>query len=1064
MKSSKRVRKVVKWALWVLASLVALLTIAISVAMYFVFTPERLTPMVEKLANEYVTTDVKIKGVELTFFSSFPDFSISIDTLEIAHQSDSIPPLLYTEYCMASLKAKALLKGDLIVNEVTLRGAKVNLYVDSLIGPLKVFKLPIDTTEVDTLSLSDPYMIALRDVKMESSSVTIDDRRQGFYSRLDSIDMELSARISDRKVGMDVVLALPDIFVEHYGERYADHESLKMSVRANYVYDSLKLNIARADVQLNAIDFSANGTLEADSTFERFFVDIFSTLKSPSLSEFTRLIPSSLMPSSEPLHTDGMVDMAFSVKGEYSEDFLPIIEAEITAEDLRARYASRKVSIDDIDCRADVVVDFNDSRNSYAEVENFRFRSSGIVDIGLSGRVTDILDDPLFDVKLSTDVNFNRFSELFPLDEAITLQGTNKSDLEVKLLLSDILDSNYAKFYVSGESTFSDMVVYVAAEAFAEDSTSTGALFMDVEKGSFLFGENVRKDNDSRTLLSTVSLAGVGLKDQDGQFVVLSDVNMVAGANFDNLSKEINGVGVSMAVNGIALGVEEQLDIMLDSTTVKFTYSPKTLEREPHITGLFTTKNAFAYEVEGNSEVKLSGGQMEFDLLKTGRRKWTSKGELSFSNFDLASDLFPLDIAIVRSKISVEENNIKLSNTRVKMGESAIVATGNVQNLFRVLFAPNQNQNQQQGQKQKQKQNRKKKQEQVKLQGSLTLRSRSLNLTELLDAVSQSVLLSDSTTTEEVEVTPQSARTRPEVAQQRPKKNEGFRGDSSLRVNRAVRDTTHRRHQMPPPAESSIFLVPKNIDFDLKLNLAHIIYEGGSIDSLKGNAKITDGVVTLEKLTLQAIGAHATSSMTYSNVDRRNSRLLLDLSLKEVDINRIGELLPSVDTLMPMIRSFEGRVDFDVRAAGLMNDRDGLSMATLRAAIDMQGRDLVLMDSETFTLLSKKLLFKNKDRNLIDSLAVSVIADSSKVDVLPFTIGIDRYSAIVGGSQVIDDDYNVSYDYNVSIIKSPLPFKAGVDIIGDLEDYNFDITRAKLKHTDFVEQRRLFEEFAGSIE
>lgn len=1059
MKSRKRVKRVVKWTLWVLASIVALLTIALSVAMYFVFTPERLTPMVEKLARDYVTTDVKIKGVELTFFSSFPDFSISIDTLEIAHQSDSIEPLLYTEYCMASLKAKALLKGDLIVNEVTLRGANVNLYVDSLIGPLKVFKLPEDTTEVDILSSSDPYMIALRDVKMESSSIIIDDRRQGFYSRLDSIDMELSARISDRKVGMDVVLSLPDIFVEHYGERYADHESLKMSVRANYVYDSLKLNIARAEMELNAIEFTTVGTLEADSTFERFFVDLSSTLMSPSLSEFTRLVPSSLMPSRETLHTDGMIDMAFSVKGEYSEDFMPIIEAEITAENLRARYASRKVSIDDIDCRADVLVDFNDPVNSYAEIENFRIRSSKIVDIACSGRVTDMLGDPFFDVKLSTDINFNRFSELFPLDETITLQGTNKSDLEVKLSLSDIMDSNYAKFYVSGESTFSDMVVYVAEEAFAEDSTSTGALFVDIEKGSFLFGENVRADNDSRTLLSTVSLTGVGLKDQEGQFVVLSDMNMVAGANFDNLTKEINGVGVSMAANGIVMGIEEELDVTLDSTTVKFTYSPKTLGRQPHITGLFTTKNALAYQVEGNSEVTLKGGQMDFELEQTGRRKWDSKGELSFQNFDLATDLFPLDIAIAKSKISVEQNNIKLSNTRVVMGESAIVATGSVQNLIRVLFAPTPKQNQKQ---QNQNQNQKKPQEQVKLQGQLTLRSRSLNLTELLDAVSQSVLLSDSTSTEEV--TPQSERTRPQMADgSQRKRNEGFKGDSSLRVNRVARDTTHRR-RMPPPTESSIFLVPKDIDFDLKLNLAHIIYEGGSIDSLRGNATISDGVVTLEKLSLQAIGAHATSSMVYSNVDRRNSRLLLDLSLKEVDINRIGELLPSVDTLMPMIRSFEGRVDFAIRAAGLINDRHGLSMATLRAAIDMDGRDLVLMDSETFTSLSKKLLFKNKDRNLIDSLSVSVIADSSKVDVLPFTIGIDRYSAIVGGSQVIDDDYNVSYDYNVSIIKSPLPFKAGVDITGDLEDYNFDITRAKLKHTDFVEQRRLFDEFVNSIE
>lgn len=79
-------------------------------------------------------------------------------------------------------------------------------------------------------------------------------------------------------------------------------------------------------------------------------------------------------------------------------------------------------------------------------------------------------------------------------------------------------------------------------------------------------------------------------------------------------------------------------------------------------------------------------------------------------------------------------------------------------------------------------------------------------------------------------------------------------------------------------------------------------------------------------------------------------------------------------------------------------------------------------------------------------------------------MSIDRYQAIIGGSQVIDpDSFDVNYEYNVSIIKSPLPFKAGVDINGDLYDFSFKITTAKLKKTDFDEQRAIYESYRDSI-
>ncbi|MGL5206585.1 MAG: hypothetical protein ACRC8T_03635, partial [Acidaminococcaceae bacterium] len=50
----------------------------IAFAINFVFTPEKLTPAVLEIANKSLNAQLKIKRVELTFFSTFPRLGLQI--------------------------------------------------------------------------------------------------------------------------------------------------------------------------------------------------------------------------------------------------------------------------------------------------------------------------------------------------------------------------------------------------------------------------------------------------------------------------------------------------------------------------------------------------------------------------------------------------------------------------------------------------------------------------------------------------------------------------------------------------------------------------------------------------------------------------------------------------------------------------------------------------------------------------------------------------------------------------------------------------------------------------
>ena len=58
-----------------------------------------------------------------------------------------------------------------------------------------------------------------------------------------------------------------------------------------------------------------------------------------------------------------------------------------------------------------------------------------------------------------------------------------------------------------------------------------------------------------------------------------------------------------------------------------------------------------------------------------------------------------------------------------------------------------------------------------------------------------------------------------------------------------------------------------------------------------------------------------------------------------------------------------------------------------------------------------------------------------------FLVELDRYKAAIGGRQGLD----MNFEYHISILKSPLPFKAGVNISGDPQKMKFRIGKAKYK-------------------
>lgn len=241
-----------------------------------------------------------------------------------------------------------------------------------------------------------------------------------------------------------------------------------------------------------------------------------------------------------------------------------------------------------------------------------------------------------------------------------------------------------------------------------------------------------------------------------------------------------------------------------------------------------------------------------------------------------------------------------------------------------------------------------------------------------------------------------------------------------------------------------LIVIPKNLLVNATLDVKNIGYSNLSIDTLCASVKVQDRVA-------QISGARAVSNMGsmgfegfYSTQSKEDISAGFDLTMEDITAEDVVALIPAVDSLMPMLTAFKGKLGCTLSATTEIDTLMNLKPSTLNGVLRIQGQGLTLEDDEAIQKLVKLLMFKNKENWQIDSMTVEGIVSDSVLEIFPFVLKVDRYTLALSGVQNLD----TSFKYHISVIKSPLPFRIGLNIKGNLEKYKFGIGKAKYKSAD----------------
>lgn len=366
---------------------------------------------------------------------------------------------------------------------------------------------------------------------------------------------------------------------------------------------------------------------------------------------------------------------------------------------------------------------------------------------------------------------------------------------------------------------------------------------------------------------------------------------------------------------------------------------------------------------------------------------WTSLGTIDFGEAKIQLPMYQLPIELSDVRFLHKKRTINIEKMHVRAGRSTANITGSVRNLYGALY------------------------EGKRLSTKLNVAADTLNFNELVGAVV------------------------PE--EMRLAANDIESDSDSLSVN--ISTPTHSVETDSIP--SRLIILPPKLRVAFGLTAKHLIWNKLNFNNVRSNVEVRRQALHLTNFTFDQGRAHTIITMAYKPRPQGEAAdVKCFMRWERADIAHLVRSL-DLDTILPVLSPLRGELDCYLAAEVEVDTAWNFDLSRSRAAAHLSGKQMTVMDTENFAKISKVLMFKNKKENVIDTVSLNVLIENGKVEILPFVANVDRYRAVIGGTQ----DFDMNLDYHVSIIKSPLPFKAGVNLTGTTDNLAIDVTRAKLK-------------------
>ena len=959
---------------WSLLGLFGAIIIALSIACYLIFTPARLTAIAHQVADQYVTCEYELDEVELTYFSTFPYFGVSVKDVCLINpmegaQSDT---LVAVPELLVSLKLIDAIHGNICIKRFHLRDATANIYIaaDGTTN-FDVFKSEDDEEEEEDEGGWQLKSVRWEeDLKVSARHLSFVDEKDTIAASLDEASIVLASQKRDDLDGARLDLSAQHVCATLKGEEYA--QDLELRLHLPVYYKNLEhVYIDKAKLQVNDFGLLLDGEAGTPDLSSGVYTcdATVSTDGTWQIQEILALVPERFKASLKDIKVDGLMALEANVKGTYADSIMPVLTAHLDIKEGKGAYKPLPYTVRDLQLDADARLDLNKQQPSTVSINKLSAKTKESR-IAAKGKVEDLLEDMLLDLHLDIDANLPDFAYFMPKE--MDLKGQTKGKANAKIRLSDLSEMRLEKGTIDADLTLTDI-------AYTMDSMEATLPYTKAK----VFIPN---KNPSR---KSVNWACVDLDTKQVDFSMDTTINAALGASMIRIEAANvlnNEQDYFASIHTASLDGRFE-DIHADLTNA---------ELEAYLAGgkkMSAKIQTDALQAEMGEELMAKTEALRIEAAaryKAGEEnillQWNPRLTIHLKNGEVRMpERLPEPIYIPSIEFAYSNKAMNIANSRIELGNSDLNIKGNVRHIggwFRHKKI---------------------------LEGELDIVSDHCDANQLMAWFS-----ADEETSQE----------------------SGAESQESKAESQEELTSTPEQNTPDSTKEMEPFMVPLDVDLALNTNLKEVEIFNQVAKDLKGGIFMQEGNLILDEVGFVCRAAKLQLTAMYRSPRRNHLYLGMDYHMVDVDIDELLTMIPNLEEMVPMLSSFKGAAEFHLAAETYLNSQYQPKMSTLRGAASLTGKDLVVLDGETFDKISKLLLFSKKTENKIDSINAELTIYKNQIDVYPLCVQMDNYMVALGGRH----NTNMTFDYDINVLS---PIYLGVKVSGSMDDLQIKLAKCK---------------------
>ena len=944
---------------------------------------------------------------------------------------------------------------EVTVNRINIReGAKIvyNSMPDSLLAELTLNRANLRGTFSTNLNKlrfnrADISKFSIRSSKQATINDTLHSANAEFT--LDSLDIKnLNGGVLDIAIASTTTLRMNNmVLAEHFpigiNGQIAFDTTQAMAGRLN----DLTLSVARIPIVFNG-DFSYH----PDSITTR---NLCGKVDGMKLTELLRYLPSNILDDKETISSNAKINIDVDVDGTYNFNTgaMPSVKASLEIPESHVEFKGRESRINRL--VADIRASFSQGKKDTAFVEIRKMVIDGRgIHLGAKGRIDEFTsDNPYIDLGMTASAYLDTLCKLFPATTGSLFEGTVSANLDVKSRLGNLniyrlgnagikgsIKTDRAKVIIPQEGIYAilsgvnivagsskntkDASIEKNLKMLATNSTADSIYIKikdelmvaarDLRVAGHHSAEAIAMDTSKKRVLplnGIIEASRLDIRGKDSVALAMDKPNI--GVSI--LPKSDNAGIPVMSVNAKASrmrarGLENRYSIQDGAFMVKAVLDNREYKAQmermnrrldslqkvyPDIPRDSLPGYMRAMRMRGSQGAQ-RGDFIKDDIdLRVDRslgdiiRQWDIQGSIKAKSGRVVTPYFPMRTRMENLNIGFTTDIIEFNDTRIRSGNSIFNLSGRVDGLKRAMLGRGN----------------------IGFNGKIV--ADTINFNQILKAVNGGIAYMGRSQTYK----------------------DSLAGEISEDAIEQFMSSTAQA------SESALIVLPGNLNAVVGLDVKYGVYSNIVLHKIGSSVTLKERCLKISDFDALTDAGSMSMSAFYATRSKSDISTGFDMELKDIFIEKFIEATPEIDTLLPMLRSLEGRINCQFAAKAQLDTAMNFILPSLKGVARITGDSLVLLDGETFDLIAKKLKFKNKNRNLIDHVSVEMLINENKIDIFPFMMEMDRYQFAMSGTQNLD----LSFDYHISVLHSPIPFRLGVTIFGNMDDFDFKIGKARYK-------------------